>query len=374
MAKITVGGIMETGKKKQFLNYINVFRGLAIALIIMGHTMQFGKEGTLSHIINTEVVCGGTALFIFISGFLFQHLSYKFEYKNYMKKKWTNVIMPYLITSIPGLIFCFTMPIAYKNTFYDIPLLLQIPMHLTVGRVHNIPAWFIPMIVIFFICSWILLKLEKKGILYKFLPILFLVTIFLPRISPEYSDLINLSYLDRYLAYVNYVLMGFIHFLSLYVFGMFCSANKSIIDKFYDKRFLLWAGMLITSGLNIYLSYKFNWCNYSISKTFLTMLLLGYLKHYDEFILSHNKINKTLDFIAKYSFGLFFIHWYWFFIYNQIFNLPNVIVSGNFATIILSVSIRFAVVAILSTVTLFGIKYLLLKINKNTNTRMFIGV
>ena len=155
---------------------------------------------------------------------------------------------------------------------------------------------------------------------------------------------------------------------------MFCSANKSIIDKFYDKRFLLWSGMLITSGLNIYLSYKFNWCNYSISKTFLTMLLLGYLKHYDEFILSHNKINKTLDFIAKYSFGLFFIHWYWFFIYNQIFNLPNVIVSGNFATIILSVSIRFAVIAILSTTTLFGIKYLLLKINKNTNTRMFIGV
>ena len=40
-------------KKKQFLNYINVFRGLAILLIIMGHTMQFGKEGTLSHIINT---------------------------------------------------------------------------------------------------------------------------------------------------------------------------------------------------------------------------------------------------------------------------------------------------------------------------------
>ena len=90
--------------------------------------------------------------------------------------------------------------------------------------------------------------------------------------------------------------------------------------------------------------------------------------------LSHNKINKTLDFIAKYSFGLFFIHWYWFFIYNQIFNLPNVIVSGNFATIILSVSIRFAVIAILSTTTLFGIKYLLLKINKNTNTRMVIGV
>lgn len=94
-----------------------------------------------------------------------------------MKKKWTNVIMPYLITSIPGLIFCFTMPIAYKNTFYDIPLLLQIPMHLIVGRVHNIPAWFIPMIVIFFIFSWLLLKLEKKGILYKLLASFILIVL-----------------------------------------------------------------------------------------------------------------------------------------------------------------------------------------------------
>ena len=155
---------------------------------------------------------------------------------------------------------------------------------------------------------------------------------------------------------------------------MFCSANKSIIDKFYDKRFLLWAGMLITSGLNIYLTYKFSWCNYTISKTFLTMLLLGYLKHYDGFILSHNKTNKTLDFIAKYSFGLFFIHWYWFFIYDQIFNIPGVIISGSITGIIFCVAIRFVIVAALSTLTLFTAKYLLLKINKNTNTRMFIGV
>ena len=104
------------------------------------------------------------------------------------------------------------------------------------------------------------------------------------------------------------------------------------------------------------------------------MLLLGYLKHYDEFILSHNKTNKTLDFIAKYSFGLFFIHWYWFFIYNQVFNISGVIISENIACIIFCVAIRFVVVAALSTLTLFVIKSLLLKINKDTNTRMFIGV
>ena len=45
-------------------------------------------------------MCGGTALFIFISGFLFQHLSKKFEYKNYLSKKWTNVILPYLFITV----------------------------------------------------------------------------------------------------------------------------------------------------------------------------------------------------------------------------------------------------------------------------------
>ena len=99
-------GKMEKPKKTKILNYINVFRGLAILLIIMGHTMQFGENNSLAHIINCEMICGGTALFIFISGFLFEHLSYKFEYKNYLSKKWTNVVMPYLITAIPGLFFC----------------------------------------------------------------------------------------------------------------------------------------------------------------------------------------------------------------------------------------------------------------------------
>lgn len=82
---------------------------------------------------------------------------------------------------------------------------------------------------------------------------------------------------------------------------MYCSKNKQIIDKFYNYRFFLWILMISSSLADIY----FNIENFTISKTFLTLLVLGYLKHYDEFILSHQKTNKTLDFIAKYSFGIF---------------------------------------------------------------------
>ena len=365
MASIIKGLRMENNieiqqkPKKQFLNYINVFRGLAILLIIMGHTMQFGTSSSLINTINKEIVCGGTALFIFISGFLFQHLSYKFEYKNYLSKKWTNVIMPYLIT------------------FAGLNPIIQIPALLSIGRVHNVPTWFIPMIVLFFLCSYLLLKLEKKNILYKLLPLLFLITFFLQRGDIEYKQVINLSYIERYMQYIAYIFTGFIHFFSLYVFGMYCSKNKDIIDKFYDKRLLLWILMITLSILDIIFTYKNIYCNYTVSKTMLTMLLLGYLKHYDEFILSHNKTNKTLDIIAKYSFGLFFIHWYYLFIINMMFNLPNVITqyyANGYAAVILIVTLRFLAVTLCSFITLFIIKSILKKINENINTREFLGI
>ena len=366
---------MEKPKTK-ILNYINVFRGLAILLIIMGHTMQFGDNSTLINNINCEMICGGTALFIFISGFLFQHLSSKFEYKNYLSKKWTNVIMPYLITSIPGLFFCLYCPMAYKNSFAGLDPLIQIPLHLTIGRLHNIPTWFIPMIIIFFIFSWVFLKLEKKNFLYKLLPLLFILTIIIPRGVAEYESTIGLDYLTKYYVYVKYILSNFVHFLSLYVFGMYCSSKKEIIDEFYKKRWILWILMISFAGLDIYLQMNYQYSNYTISKIFLTMLVLGYLKHYDEFILSHKKTNKTLDFIAKYSFGLFFIHWYWFFIYNQIFNLPTVapVIEGDYFVTILFVIMRFFAVALMSILSLFICKKVLILFNKEINTRKFLGI
>ena len=362
-------------KKTKILNYINVFRGLAILLIVAGHTMQFGAAGSLSRRIAVEVFVGGTALFIFISGFLFQHLSYKYEFKNYMKKKWTNVILPYLYTAIPGILFCLILPLKYGNSFDGLNPILQIPMMLSVGRVHNTPTWFIPMIILFFIASRGLLYLEKKNILYKLLPVLFLITIFMPRHDVDYNTVMGLSYADKYLAYLGYVFAGFIHLFSLYVFGMFCSRYKEVIDKFYDTRWLYWLLMLLTAAGNVYLGMKYGISNGTVSKIFLTILLLAYLKHYDEWLLSHTKLNKALDFIAKYSFGIFFIHWYVFFVYNVIFDMPNVlgIYCCEICTLGL-VLVRFFVVSTVSMLILYWTKNLILKINPEANTRSFIGV
>lgn len=359
-------------QKKQLLNYINVFRALAILLILAGHTLQIGFHGTLLRKITLEVFAGGTALFIFISGFLFQHLSYKFEYKNYMMKKWKNVIVPYIITAIPGIILCFTIPQIYKNPFDGLNYFAQIGIFLTTGRVHNVPTWFIPMIVIFFILSYLLLYLEKKNILYKFLPILLAVTVLIPRGDIEPDWLNDLDYLHKYFAYLQYILTGFIHFASMYVLGMYLSKYKEKIDILYDKRWILIFLMLLTTIADIY----FYNINVTISKIFLTLIVLGYLKHYDEQIKSFEKINNALDVIAKYSFGLFFIHWYYNFAFTRLFNVSKIISIDTLSDVFIAMgiaSLRYLFVFTLSFLTLFLMKKGL-QLLKIENTRMFTGV
>lgn len=362
-------------KSSKILNYINVFRGLAILLIVAGHTMQFGESGSLTERISFEIFCGGTALFIFISGFLFQHLSGKYEFKNYMSKKWTNVILPYMWTAIPGILLCFLLPVRYENPLEGLNPIIQIPMLLSVGRIHNVPTWFIPMIILFFLSSWLLLKLEKKGILYKLLPIMFLITLFIQRPELEYYMVLDLSYTAKWFAYLKYVLIGYVHFFSMYVFGMFCSSHKDIIDKFWNFRWIFITLMGILASLNVYSSMIGGYTNGTVSKIFLTVIVLAYLKHYDEWLISHEKLNKILDFTAKYSFGIFFVHWYVFFLYNYVFNLQNVMpIVGNTSITLGLVFLRFIVVTLLSILSLWSIKKFLLKLNPECNTRTFIGV
>lgn len=363
-------------KKKPMLNYINVFRGIAIILILMAHTMQFGEAGSIEKYISFEIFAGGTALFVFIAGYLFQYLSYKFEYKNYLKKKWQNVIIPYFITSIPGIIACLAIPNIYKNPFDGMNIFAQIGIFITTGRVHNLPTWFMPMITIFFLLSALLLYLERKNILYKLLPLLLLVTIFVPRGDIEPDWVMNLDYTGRYIAYLKYVLMGFVHFASCYVLGMYFSKYGEMIDKFYNKRYLMIFLMVLVSAFDVFLGIKYNVMNGTASKLLLTVIALAYLKHYDEKIKSMTKFNKFMDITAKYSFGLFFVHWYYVFLFNYIFKLaPSIPVDSllNGVLVFFISASRLVTVFVLSFLTLYLMKKGLEKLGVK-NTRTFTGV
>lgn len=92
------------------LRYVEQFRALAIVMIVAGHAwyMQDWDRGSLAARLSLTIATNGTYLFVFIAGFLFQHLLPKFETWRYYRSKLRNVVLPYLIVSIPGLIWQFS--------------------------------------------------------------------------------------------------------------------------------------------------------------------------------------------------------------------------------------------------------------------------
>lgn len=364
------------------LNYINVFRALAIILIVCGHCV-FIKNNIIGSICN-EIFDGGTVLFVFISGFLFQHLSYKYETKTYFKKKFLNVISPYLITSIPGIIICFF--VHSINPFFDLNKIIQIPIFLTTGWIHNPPTWYIPMTCIFFALAPILLYIERKKIfkfngLYLLLPLLLLITIIFPRStgvdvkSLVYSDY---SYWHKYLLTLYVPFKGFINLFSVYILGMFFSAHKEKIKSLYNHRISLIVIMLLIAIIDILLKIHWGHRNISLSKIFLTLIILGYLEHYDELIISHEKINKIADIIAKYSFAIFFIHRYIIRLLTVLLPKINIQrevfitnINGCFEAIFIFT--LFFVISFFGSLLIAWIIKQICKLCKITNTRTVIG-
>ena len=129
----------------------------------------------------------GSVFFVFISGYLYNHIFYpKFQYKKFLSKKIKFVLVPYLI--------CSTLPILYtvfdlnnEWTFHiifdsggrdflpdsikDQPL-MSVLWFLVTGRA-TYAYWFIPMIIMIFIISPLINNLIRSKYL---LPVILMLT------------------------------------------------------------------------------------------------------------------------------------------------------------------------------------------------------
>ena len=92
--------------QKKFLNSINYFRGIAIIIIVMAHSYGiahwniYRNPSTFDQFFYS-LNLNGSVFFIFISGFLYNHIFYpRFNYKKFMLKKAKFVLVPYLVCSV----------------------------------------------------------------------------------------------------------------------------------------------------------------------------------------------------------------------------------------------------------------------------------
>lgn len=93
------------------INSLNYFRGVAILLIVAGHSYAFWHIDTVGEKILANLIKGGSALFVFISGFLFHHLNARqFDHARFISQKIKYVLGPYLILSLAGLLLFTAQP------------------------------------------------------------------------------------------------------------------------------------------------------------------------------------------------------------------------------------------------------------------------
>ena len=294
------------------LNYIHVFRAIAIFIIVAGHCI--GSTDPVLGPLLKVIWQDGTVLFVFIAGFLFQYLSDNFAYPTYLKKKFFNVVCPYLITSVVGIAAVFLYP--PSNPFIGINKIVQVGMFLTTGYVHNLPTWYIPMTCMFFLFAAILLNLEKKIIFKKYsllffiLPVLIALSCFIPRGIFEFVNK-GMPAWQAYFGYLERTLFNTFLFLPVYILGMFFAKSRDNIIALYQKRYLLWGLLAISCVIEfLFIFYHVVSGRILLPKIVVTLLLLGYLEHYDDVFTERPRLNAALGQVATYSFSIFFLHYY----------------------------------------------------------------
>ena len=274
-----------------YLGYIHYFRALAIFFIVAGHSIDFFTWSDNQQNIERALrilISNGSVIFVFIAGYLFQHLLVKYQHKKYFIGKFKNVILPYILVSIPAvLIFVvFMQRDTVWSGFYDEPLWLQ-AIYFYLTGFHLAPLWFIPMIALFYIAAPLLVKLDKMKGFYLILPLAMLLSCFVGRGLPVQS---------------------FIHFFSVYLLGMYCSHYKAQINEVISttKFLVIFAALVIGLAISefIYMQGTMTFLNY-LQKMSMSMFFLAL------FIRAGERLNfKVIRTIADTSFGVFFIHSY----------------------------------------------------------------
>jgi peptidoglycan/LPS O-acetylase OafA/YrhL len=291
----------------RFLPYIHNLRGLAILFIVGVHARGYEADWVChpkAHHFFVTLFDNGTILFVFIAGFLFQHLTRgHFRYGEYLQQKFKVVILPYLLISIPLIFIRIATQfksLSLPRDFHSHSIVFQFFYHLLMGS-HMPPFWFMPMVFLIYLTAPLLHAIDNQKFYRYFFPLVFIAGMFTYR--PMHNANPFLSYL---------------HFLPIYITGMWASAHRERILGPGSK--LLFP--LIIFYLVISIADFTGWIPVSRRLTFERTLqehsLLFNIYVFKAVVLCfilmilfykwRNKQFPWLDILGNYSFGIYFVH------------------------------------------------------------------
>lgn len=284
------------------------FRGVAILFIVAGHSFGPWTIDRFGEKVLANLITGGTALFVFISGFFFHYIFYeKFYYKEFLEKKAKNVFLPYSILSIIGIVYYMYSldPLPYADDlgidkhgswikYFEIGAI-----YLWTGRIAT-AYWYVPFILIIFTLSPLFIRYIKLSTVYRnytFLILLF-AAMFIHRPAGNLSPLHSVLY-----------------FMPIYMLGIICSIHRdTVIDCIKGKSMIIGLVVLFLSVTqvlffeghgNFHKNEIFSYGGIDImiiQKIAMCFFFLSILQKYE------NSNIPVLKLLASSSFAIFFIH------------------------------------------------------------------
>ncbi|MBZ0165907.1 MAG: acyltransferase [Candidatus Omnitrophica bacterium] len=292
-----------------YLNSLNYFRGLAILFIIAGHCFQLSgwHVDAFYEKMIVNLIKGGTAFFVFISGFLFHHIfAPHFRYRRFMKKKLSNVLQPYVVVSALPLMYYVLIRQGgpHADLIYSggqglwAQYLQPVLKYLWTGRLFD-AYWYVPFIMVVFALSPVVLA-------YLRLPLR-------ARLSLLGGTLVIALLIHRPLHNIS-VAQSVIYFLPVYLLGINISLDQSrVLKHLTGKEWLLALGMLGLAAFQVayYANYTnlhkpaFEWAGLDI---LLIQKMLGCLFFFVMLNRFENRHWPWLKTLATSSFALYFLH------------------------------------------------------------------
>lgn len=289
-----------------FLRYVHSFRAVAIVVIVAGHAVFVlaWPEPSRTRDLLLDLLDSGTVLFVFVAGFLFHHLAGRFDHRDYLTKKLTNVLVPYLVVSVPAVVYTvlFTELAADRPVLAGTSVVYQAFWLLFKGGATFLfSLWFIPMITLFYLAAPLFMLMRRHPRLY--LVLLVLVPYSLLAHRTDELDTVGIA----------------LYFLSSYVLGMWASHYRTRMEDLLDRYWAVLAGAFLAAVLVMFLVLDHHGNYYGaapfsqehglidwmyLQKLLACFALLGVLRRFD------GVLGERLRYLGDISFTVFFVHGY----------------------------------------------------------------
>ncbi|MGL5287003.1 MAG: acyltransferase family protein [Aeromonas sp.] len=292
------------GEKKEFLYFFENLRGVAILMVMFSHITVIYEHDSIWQNLCRYLFGDVSSLFVFVSGYLFLYTTERkgYDYLPYLHKKAGYILYPYLLLSAVAIGYGI---VTDKNLDYGLAPLQYGIWSLIVGGALIVPLWYIPMIWLVFLISPLLRYASRSSFFGPIVVVALFVSLMTAR---------PLSNLNPFLSVF--------HFLGFYLMGMYFAQNGPLIQWAKSKVIPISVGLLIA-----YLLMYFWWFNtetfnhgfwdqlFHLNVLQLSKLIFVWLMYFI-FAAYLNHPYKPMSHIAQISFGLFFVHGFWLYLFG----------------------------------------------------------